>query len=92
MMAIKILIKSSLGLLLGSIAGALMGALSGAVLVGPEWLIGGMALGTMAGSVLGTSTGFLKSLDSRQPVPRRRMARNARQPAWARLDATVSGD
>ena len=73
MKTLQLLYKSVLGMLMGINLGAVVGGLVGAAVLGPEWLIGAMVLGAMAGSFLGSAAGFVKgiNLEERAAAPER---------------------
>lgn len=73
MKTLQLLFKSVLGMLAGINLGAVVGGVVGAAVVGPEWVIGAMVLGAMAGSLLGSAAGFAKglNLEERAAAPER---------------------
>lgn len=77
MNALQLLFKGMVGMVMGINLGAVLGGVIAAAAVGPEWIIGGMVLGAMAGSLLGSAAGFLKGLnvEERAPEPRPAMVR-----------------
>jgi hypothetical protein len=86
MMMLQMLYKSVLGLLLGINVGAIFGGILGATIAGPQWVVGGMILGAMAGAFLGSAAGFLKSINLPERVAQRQPARDA-QPSWVHMPA-----
>ena len=74
MKALQLLFKSILGMLVGINTGAILGGVIGAAAVGPQWVIGGMVLGAMAGSLVGSAVAFLKNVELELPAVERQPA------------------